>query len=636
MVRSQLCALGLGASPRLRPQGRKHGLGEARARQAEVDAARPAVVHDLDEQLVRAGAGRDLQQLLVRGHAALDVAVEDEGAVPPDLDGVVAAEGQLERPGLGHLDRPAQVRRRVLGREGVGLAVHQILAQRPRRRFHPLAEVIGLEGEVTGALLEGPRDRPGLEPRLAPARGGLGRLLGPGLTACQALGILREQLLLHGRPLALEALQLGALLAREDRDRGHGVDASVAVVAAVGDRVEVREELVVLPLGEGVVLVVVAPRTPHGQAEEGLARGGHPVGRVLDQILLLDRPALVGDHVVAVEPRRDARALVRVRQEVPRKLFHHEAVVGQVPVVGVDDPVPPGPHVAPAVDRVAVRVGVARGVEPLQRHALAVVRRGQQTVDHALVGIGPFIGEERTHLLHGRRQAGQVEGHAPEQGRWIGLGRHGEPLRSQCLRDERIDPMQPLGRDLGPTRRHEGPVLLPRSPGLDPGDEQRSLLVRQRLGASRGHLIVRGSRRIEPMRQLTLGGVGSEERAPRARAASIALRAIQPQPRLARRIVRPVAGEALRRQHRPHLASEVGAAPEERGGGQRQEQGHELHSNRGAWERQRRRGRRPIRDGATLSRDLSGRGRGSAPRRGPRQAGGPGGPGRQPRACPGS
>ena len=61
-----------------------------------------------------------------------------------------------------------------------------------------------------------------VEPRLAPAPGGLRRLLGPGLTACQALGILREQLLLHGHPLALEPLQLGALLAEKTAIEGTG------------------------------------------------------------------------------------------------------------------------------------------------------------------------------------------------------------------------------------------------------------------------------------------------------------------------------------------------------------------------------------------------------------------------------
>ena len=82
--------------------------------------------------------------------------------------------------------------------------------------------------------------------------------------------------------------------------------AAVAVVAAVRDRVEVREELIVLALGDRVVLVIVAAGAPHGQPEPGLGGGGHPVGGVLHEVLLLDGPALVGVHMVAIEPRRDA------------------------------------------------------------------------------------------------------------------------------------------------------------------------------------------------------------------------------------------------------------------------------------------------------------------------------------------
>ena len=64
---------------------------------------------------------------------------------------------------------------------------------------------------------------------------------------------------------------------------------------------------------------------------------------------------------------------------------------------------------------VAVRVGVAGGVEPVDRHALAVVRRGQQAIDDLLVGVGRCVGEEGIDLGRRRRQAGQVERHAADE-----------------------------------------------------------------------------------------------------------------------------------------------------------------------------------------------------------------------------
>ena len=82
---------------------------------------------------------------------------------------------------------------------------------------------------------------------------------------------------------------------------------------------------------------------------------------------------------------------------------------GRLRVEGVDDPVAPAGHVAAAVDVVAVGVGEAGGVEPVERHALAVVGRGEQAVDELLVGVGPIVGEEGVDLGGRRRQAGQVE-----------------------------------------------------------------------------------------------------------------------------------------------------------------------------------------------------------------------------------
>ena len=76
-----------------------------------------------------------------------------------------------------------------------------------------------------------------------------------------------------------------------------------------------------------------------------------------------------------------------------------------------DDPV----AVAAAVgvqsrlERVGLVLGVAGHVEPVPAPALAVVRRGQQPVDHLGEGVGRLVGQERLDLLRRRRQADQVE-----------------------------------------------------------------------------------------------------------------------------------------------------------------------------------------------------------------------------------
>src|SRR5256885_1049848 len=98
--------------------------------------------------------------------------------------------------------------------------------------------------------------------------------LGPtsGLPASAALAprARRGELRLVARP------QDGASL-----DGRAGVDAAVAVQAAVPQRVEEREEPVVVLLRDGVELVIVALGAAEGQAEDTLAERLHAVGVVI-------------------------------------------------------------------------------------------------------------------------------------------------------------------------------------------------------------------------------------------------------------------------------------------------------------------------------------------------------------------
>ena len=71
---------------------------------------------------------------------------------------------------------------------------------------------------------------------------------------------------------------------------------------------------------------------------------------------------------------------------------------------------------AAAVDRVAVGVGVAGGVEPDEGHAFAEVRAGEQAVDELFVGVGrSSIGDEGFDFGGRGRQAGEVERQAADR-----------------------------------------------------------------------------------------------------------------------------------------------------------------------------------------------------------------------------
>ena len=98
-----------------------------------------------------------------------------------------------------------------------------------------------------------------------------------------------------------------------------------------------------------------------------------------------------------------------VGEQVAGELPGDELVVGHVLVERPDDPVAPGPDGPVDVGLVAVGVGVAGQVEPVDGHPLAEPGRGEQPVDQPLVGAGRVVGQEGVDLVEGRGQAGQVE-----------------------------------------------------------------------------------------------------------------------------------------------------------------------------------------------------------------------------------
>jgi hypothetical protein len=87
---------------------------------------------------------------------------------------------------------------------------------------------------------------------------------------------------------------------------------------------------------------------PERQAQEHRPGRRRAVDRVLDQVLLGDRAALVGHDVVAQETGRDLLRVGGVGQQVAGQLLGQEPVERHVLAVGLEHPVAPQPHLAPA------------------------------------------------------------------------------------------------------------------------------------------------------------------------------------------------------------------------------------------------------------------------------------------------
>ncbi len=305
----------------------------------------------------------------------------------------------------------------------------------------------------------------------------LGVQLAPLDLDAQRLG-LAPQRLAPARLFGRGELQLGLDDPAVDDLLALAVDPVLAVVEEGHEAVEVL-------LRDRVELVVVALGARERAAEPHGPRRGDPVHQRLEAVLLDVDPALLVELAVAVEAGRDLLLERRVLQHVAGELLDGEVAERQIAIERVDHPVAVLPGRAALVLLVAVRVGVAREVEPRPRPALAVALRGEQAIDQAAVGVGARVRHEGVDLLRRRRQADQVEAQAADEGlaRRLRRGRHAlflEPREHEGV-DRALHPARVAHRGLlRPLRLQVGPVhggrlgLLLRGvraacPRVDPG-----------------------------------------------------------------------------------------------------------------------------------------------------------------------
>ena len=269
---------------------------------------------------------------------------------------------------------------------------------------------------------------------------------------------------------------------------------------AVHDRliqiVEQGVEAVILALLDGVVLMGVAAGASHRETEPDRAGCLDTVEGVFALVFLLDGPALAGAHIAADVTGSDFLLGACVGQQVACQLLSGEFVERHVLVERIDDPLAILPDAAIGVDVVAVRVGVAGGIQPVTRLMLAVTGRVEQPVHQPLIGLGLRVGQERVHLLRCWRQTGQIEGRPPDQRGFISFGGRLQSLFLQTRQDEVINliarPFPVLHCGQWRTFRfNERPVALPFRPLENPSLQQINLRRCQLLAAlRRGHQIV--------------------------------------------------------------------------------------------------------------------------------------------------
>src|SRR5262249_4681862 len=173
--------------------------------------------------------------------------------------------------------------------------------------------------------------------------------------------------------------------------------------------VEVSEKLVVILAGQRIILVVVALGTCHGQAEPRRRRDVYAIEDDDVPLLFLNRTPLAIEQVAPIEAGCHPLLQSWVWQQVAGELFDRELVERHVGVQGADYPIAPDILVIVPILLEAIAVGIAGGVEPRKRHALAVPGTALEARDDLFVGVGRSVGEKVIYFARAGRQAGQIE-----------------------------------------------------------------------------------------------------------------------------------------------------------------------------------------------------------------------------------
>ena len=220
---------------------------------------------------------------------------------------------------------------------------------------------------------------------------------------------------------------------------GTGATAVLALKTQFIDAVEIGHQAEEIILADRVKFVVVALGATDGHSHHGCAVGAHAVHRVMDKPFFGDRATLIVDAVVAVEGGGELLVERGIGKQIAGQLLGEELVVGHVFVEGIDDPIAPRPARAEHFVVEGVAVAIAGDIEPIDRHAFAVVRRGQSAVHHVFVGLVRGVGRVGVDFLGSRRQTEEVHVHAADEGFLVGFGRGRDAFGLELGEDEVVD-----------------------------------------------------------------------------------------------------------------------------------------------------------------------------------------------------
>src|SRR5262245_5321344 len=144
--------------------------------------------------------------------------------------------------------------------------------------------------------------------------------------------------------------------------------------------------------------MVVALAAFQRRAEPNGAGDIYAVDYLVGAIFFLVRSGLNVDSRAAMKAGGDLLIQGCTRQQISRDLRDRELIEGHVGVERPDDPIAIRPDRTMAVPLKAVAVGIAGGVEPRRRPALAIAGRGEQPVEEPLVCVRRVVSDKGVGL----------------------------------------------------------------------------------------------------------------------------------------------------------------------------------------------------------------------------------------------
>ena len=161
----------------------------------------------------------------------------------------------------------------------------------------------------------------------------------------------------------------------------------LARTSAFRNMIEGIHHAIVVLCSNGVILVIMTLGTGHGQAQPGGGGDIHPVKKNHKALLFRNRPTLPIIQMISVKPAGYLLINRGMRKKISRELPNGKLIKWHVLIEGLHHPVPPDPLIGFSIKLKTIAIGIAGGIQPFHSHSFAVMRAGQQMIDHFFIRI---------------------------------------------------------------------------------------------------------------------------------------------------------------------------------------------------------------------------------------------------------